>query len=267
MKLAIQEGMLPGESLPAKLAAAESWGFEGIELSQAGLPERLPDVRSAFAGRSIRVSTICGSGRQDIVTADAAERGRRAASVRMLLDCAGELGAEGLVFVPIRQPERLPDLTPLYGERQLAEEMCVAILGDLASYAAARGTRLLLEPLIRYEAWFVRSLPDAAAICGRVDSPGLAVMGDLFHMATEEDDVPTSIRLAGAWLRHIHLADSNRLQPGTGHTDFVAAFRALRDGGYDGYMALECSIRGDHAVALPETAGYLRRCIAEAARR
>jgi len=256
MKLAIQETMLPGDSLTAKLDAAEAWGFEGVEVSHAGLPERLSEVERAFAGRSLRVSTICSSGRHDIVALAAAERA--------LLDCAGELGAVGVVCVPIRQPERLPDLSPLYGERQLAEELTVAILGDLAPYAASRDTLLLLEPLVRYEAWYVRSLTDALAICHRVASPGLAVMGDFFHMNTEEANMPRSIVEAGGLLRHIHLADSNRMQPGTGHTDFVRSFRALMSVDFSDYMALECGIAGDPAVALPETGSFLRRCIAEA---
>ena len=72
-------------------------------------------------------------------------------------------------------------------------------------------------------------------------------------LAAEEDDLGGSIRAADG-----HLADSSRLQPGTAHTDFAGAFRALRDIGFEGYMAMECGIRGDEEVALPETVRYLR---------
>lgn len=74
----------------------------------------------------------------------------------------------------------------------------------------------------------------------------------------EEDDLGGSIRAADGHLAHVHLADSSRLQPGTAHTDFAGAFRALRDIGFEGYMAMECGIRGDEQVALPETVRYLR---------
>ena len=52
--------------------------------------------------------------------------------------------------------------------------------------------------------------------------------------------------------RHVHLADSQRLQPGTGHTDFRAAFKALKKAGFKDYMALECGVRGPHTKALTE---------------
>ncbi len=45
--------------------------------------------------------------------------------------------------------------------------------------------------------------------------------------------------------RSVHVDDSNRLQPGTGHLDFAAALGALRTVGYDGWRALECRLRGD----------------------
>jgi sugar phosphate isomerase/epimerase len=83
-------------------------------------------------------------------------------------------------------------------------------------------------------------------------------MGDLFHMNIEEDDLGGSIRAAGGHLAHVHLADSSRLQPGAGHTDFAGAFEALRGVGFGGYMAMECGIRGDARQVLPEVVRHLR---------
>jgi sugar phosphate isomerase/epimerase len=77
-------------------------------------------------------------------------------------------------------------------------------------------------------------------------------------MNVEEDDPPASLRAAGERLGHIHLADSNRAHPGTGHVDFGAALVTLEDIGFDGYMALECGLRGDPEVVLPEVAGFLK---------
>ncbi|HEY0128042.1 MAG TPA: TIM barrel protein, partial [Rubrobacteraceae bacterium] len=57
---------------------------------------------------------------------------------------------------------------------------------------------------------------------------------------------------------HVHLADSNRVQPGAGHTDFARAFEALRSVGFEGYMAMECGIRGDAREVLPEVVRHLR---------
>jgi sugar phosphate isomerase/epimerase len=96
-----------------------------------------------------------------------------------------------------------------------------------------------------------------------VGGPGCRMMADLFHMNIEEDDMPRSIREAGPAIANVHLADSQRQLPGSGHTDFASCFRALKEIGYDGFMGLECSIRGEPKAALGECVGYVRRLWAE----
>jgi hypothetical protein len=55
----------------------------------------------------------------------------------------------------------------------------------------------------------------------------------------------------------VHVDDSNRLQPGTGHMDFGAVLGALHALGYDGWLALECRLRGTPEIALPAAARFL----------
>jgi len=43
-----------------------------------------------------------------------------------------------------------------------------------------------------------------------------------------------------------------------GHTIFARAFEALRSVGFEGYMAMECGIRGDAREVLPEVIRHLR---------
>jgi sugar phosphate isomerase/epimerase len=83
------------------------------------------------------------------------------------------------------------------------------------------------------------------------------VCADLFHMNIEEDDPVKAIVDTGDRLAHVHVDDSNRLQPGTGHLDFAAAFGALQAIGYDGWLALECRLRGEPAEALARTTRFL----------
>jgi sugar phosphate isomerase/epimerase len=120
------------------------------------------------------------------------------------------------------------------------------------------GAVVLLEPLNRYEDHMLNRLEQACELCEELGLESVKVMGDLFHMSIEEDDIAAAIRRASRHLRHVHLADSNRLQPGAGHTDFAAAFTVLREIGFEGYLALECGIRGEAATVLPEVARRLR---------
>lgn len=63
----------------------------------------------------------------------------------------------------------------------------------------------------------------------------------------------------------VHVADSNRLQPGLGHTDFGPALQALKQIGFTGYMALECHLQGEPKAALAATARYMRSLYDQAA--
>jgi sugar phosphate isomerase/epimerase len=65
-------------------------------------------------------------------------------------------------------------------------------------------------------------------------------VADFFHMNIEERDPAEAIRAAGRRLRHVHVADSNRRQPGAGHLDFPSLLGALRTIGFDGWLTLEC---------------------------
>ncbi len=82
-------------------------------------------------------------------------------------------------------------------------------------------------------------------------------MADLFHMTIEEAHIPVSLRAAGPLVAHLHFADSSRLEPGTGHTDFASAFAALP--GFTGWGAIECRLSGPPETALPAALAYLRR--------
>lgn len=137
--------------------------------------------------------------------------------------------------------------------------MLIEGVTELGEHARAEGVVLLLEPLNRYEDHMLNKVADAGALCEEVGLESVKVMGDLYHMNIEEDDIPRSIRDAGRHFAHVHLADSNREQPGTGHVDFRAAFAALNDIGFDGYLAMECGLRGEPRTVLKEVAHHLKR--------
>ena len=258
MKLAVQEGLIPGRCLAEKLDLAASCGFEGVEVGGAGLLDRTDEVLKAIENHPVAVSSICAGFRGCPLGAAKSERDLAFADMKDLLQLGGELGAVGLIFVPVFGPPRLPDLSPWKRAEAMEQEMLVELLGPMALTAQKAECLLLLEPLNRYETHLIKRLSDAVAVVNRVRRRGLAIMADFFHMSIEEDSIPAAIRAAGKHIRHIHLADSQRLQPGTGHTAFRAGFKALKEIGFSDYMALECGVRGKPAVALPECVKFLK---------
>ena len=106
---------------------------------------------------------------------------------------------------------------------------------------------------------FLKILDDAVGICKQINSPNVQIMADFFHMSIEEQDIAESIEKAGSYIRHVHLADSTRLLPGCGHTDFQSGFAALKSVGFLDYMALECGIRGAAEEELPKSVRYMKQ--------
>ena len=86
----------------------------------------------------------------------------------------------------------------------------------------------------------------------------MRLLADLFHMNIEERDPFAALHAARQYLGYVHLADNTRLEPGTGITDFMAAFRELRQIEFDGWCAVECRLSGRPDDVLPRSAQYLR---------
>ncbi len=268
MKLSCQEHLVPGDTFADRLANLAAWGYEGVELTGGDgcLLAREDEIKAALADSPIQASTICGGQTNQFIHRDQANRETSVRELREALRLTAAVGAIGCIMVPLfnRDP-RVLSLEPYATTEQLQRDLLVTLLRPLAQEAADLGVCILIEPLIRYESNFPQDLAEAAAICDEVDSPGLKLMADFFHMNVEEADIAASLTAAARHVRHIHLADSNRQVPGRGHTDFVSGFRALRAIGYDGYGALECSVAEPRDQTLQETAHYLQRCLEQAA--
>lgn len=260
MRLACQEGLAPGKDAAEKFANIKRAGYEGVEVGGRGLVDRLKEVKAASKAAGIPVSTVCAGYGGCPLDASPAERQKALDDIRRILDAAAALKAVGMIFVPIFGGPRVPDLSPWMKPAELEDELVVKIMDGLADHAMKAGTLLILEPLNGYETHFVKTLGHAVRLCERVNKPkGLKMMADFFHMGLEERNVADSIRAAGKWICHVHLADHPRILPGCGNSDFKKGFAALREIGYKNYMALECGVPDpDKMAALKKTATFLK---------
>ena len=264
MRLATQEGLVPGRDLVERAQRAREYGFEGIELWGSGVAERVAEIRRATGDAGIAVACICAGYRGSPLAKERKEREEALTDIAALLAAAGELGAAGVIVVPIFGSPQVPDLHPWKGARAIERELLLSELPRMNEAAAAAGCHVLLEPLNRYETHFVRTVADAAEYC-RVDGLGsVAVMADFFHMSIEEGDIAAALAAHAALVRHVHLADSNRQLPWHGHTDFVPGLRALARAGYSGWLSLECGVPGEARELLPRCAAHLRDLVAQA---
>lgn len=264
MKLSCQEGLVPGSSFAEKLRNLEKYGFEGVELNGGALndPDGFAERKAALKDSPVRASSICGGHPAELVHPDSRRRQAAADALRRHLDCAAELGARGPITVPIfNGNDRVPDLSPWKTRAEIERELLLAMLAPLAEHASANGVAVLLEPLNRYESNALPQQVHGASVVRELGGKGVRLMSDVFHMSIEEPDMPATIRACGDVIGHVHLADNTRKEPGSGDVAWPAIMAALKEAGFDGYMAFECGLSGPAAEVLPRSAALLKRCI------
>jgi D-psicose/D-tagatose/L-ribulose 3-epimerase len=122
-------------------------------------------------------------------------------------------------------------------------------LSEAARDAEAANVSLCLEPLNRFETYFLNTAEDAVRLAEDVGSPSVRVMVDTFHMNIEEKDPAAAVRKTGRLLCHFHCSENDRGTPGTGHVDWPGVFGALRVIGYDGWLVIESFVLGNEAIA------------------
>lgn len=251
----MRENMAPGGTLRERLAALGRMGYEGVEpLASTSLP--VDEIKAAFAASSIRPCVIGGS--RLLFDPDKDLRAEGMAQMRHGIELAAEIGSPGILIAAFMTPD-WPDLSPIGTGPELKRRVLVAQLQELAPLAESRGVQFVLEPLNRYESNVIRSLDDGVALCEQIGSPAARIMADFFHMQIEEDDIPASIRAAGPYIVHVHVAGSSRKQPNIGHLDLKPGFRALKEIGYEGPISLEHRVVGSPEEALTEAGRFVRR--------
>jgi D-psicose/D-tagatose/L-ribulose 3-epimerase len=235
------EAASTGEAID-RVAAA---GYPAIEI--AAVPEL--DVRAAcgrLAARGLTVSSMCwiGLGYPERDCSHESKRIRRQAGdyLRSCLDQAHALGARTLVLVPTFRTQ--PDPSGREAELDRAAQTIASAIDGMP----ADGVVIALEALNRYETHLLRTLADADRLRRLIDSPNVRLMADVFHMNIEEDSIAASLRAHAEHIVHVHLADSQRREPGSGHLDFAAVFEALADNAYSGTLAMEFLPATDAAI-------------------
>lgn len=257
LHLSFQEGTAPGESLQEKLDFMEKLGIEGFEPGGGGLSGRIQEIREALSGRNIKVSAICAGFQGFILAEDPAVKAQFDSSMREIVRAAGELGSTGVIMVPVFnwQSPSLPHT--LETRDYLCEE-----LRKLGDFAESCGTAVILEPLNRQEAFYMRLVADAAAIARDAGSPGVRCMGDFWHMKEETSDYAAFMAAGKKYLRHVHIASrGRRIMPGEdGEKDnYREGFRALKELGYEHYVSFECGCEGERAATVTAAVQLLRK--------
>ena len=213
--------------------------FEGEVAHYERLSHHLKDIGVPATGIGILPEG------KSAVSADAGERRAALDHIKWLIDCTAAIGGD-IMAGPWHQT-----LGQFTGKGQTADELkrCAEVHKQAAQYAAESGITLAVEPLNRFECYFLTSAKQAAALCEAVDEPNYGYLYDTFHFNIEENSLTAAITDTARNIRHVHISENNRGAPGAGHIDFAPVFRTLKQAGYDGWMTVEA-----FGSALPDLA-------------
>ncbi len=223
-------------------------GYHGLEVAPFTLGEdayRMPTaeraaIRRAAADHGVAVSglhwLLVAPAGLSITTADRAARDRTVDVMRRLVGLCADLGGSYLVHGSPAQ-RRLDPADPAG-----SAERAVTAWSAVAAEAQAAGVTYCIEPLARRETDFVNTIEEAARIVERIGSANVRTMLDTSAAGLAEAEPVDA--LVERWMptgmiAHVQLNDRNRRGPGQGEDRFTPILAALKQSGYDGWLAME----------------------------
>ena len=271
-------GWIPGKSDAEKMKQIKNWGMEAVEaagsIGQNHEAAKLLKKMADDAG--LKVSVICGGVGPGPCSGDPEEARQGLDKLKKSLDVAAILECNGVIFVPAfnREQEKLNRTHQQLRQSLIdidpnTKEIKGGFLKEAGDYAASLKTNVILEPLNRKEAWFLRQIADAASICRDTQSEGVKTMGDFYHMFYEETCDMGAFISGGKYVKHVHFGSGNkRIMPGQDPAQsFVSGFRGLKFIGYQDFMSFECGCLGGDdkgAEEVPKVLDFIRKSWEEA---
>ncbi|MEM2902402.1 MAG: sugar phosphate isomerase/epimerase family protein [Candidatus Bathyarchaeia archaeon] len=241
MKYSVSNWIYGEEPIEKTLKRLSKFGYDGVEVK--GAPERydVGELRDVLSSYDLEVSSICGlwpwdntdhMKSNDLANPDEKVRTKAVKYVKDCLTFGSQLGASCMVVVVggCGKTMRLHEKEWEFGVES------VRLAGK---HAEDVGVTMAIEPINRYELFLLNNVDQGLRFVKDVNMDGVKLMLDTFHMNIEETDPAASIRKAGEYLVHLHVADSNRQSVGRGHTDFKGIVKSLKEINYKGYLAME----------------------------
>lgn len=213
------------------------WGFDGVEIARFEF-DTFPaaDVRRAAEQNGLE-TVFCSAltGEVSLVTDDAALRRKAIEFVRRAVEVADEVGARTLAGPYCGPVGYLP------GRRRTEDEWKRAVEGlqSLTDTLEAHDVTLALEPLNRFETYFLNTAADAVRLCEEVGNERIGILFDTFHANIEEKSIGQALAVCGRHVKHVHTCENDRGVPGSGHVEWTDVFSVLRKMSYHRWVVIE----------------------------
>ncbi len=212
-------------------------GFDGVEvpmykgrdLPVAALRQGLADTQMECTICSVLIEGM------SLVSEESSIRARAIDQLRENIAVTAETGAR-LIVGPMYAP-----VGYLPGRRRTEEEWQRAVEAwqQLGPWLEQHNVEAAIEPLNRFETYFLNTATDAVRFCDAVGHPKVGVLFDTFHANIEEPDIAAGYSQLARHLKHVHTCENDRGTPGSGHVEWREVFEALSEQHYDGWLTIE----------------------------
>jgi sugar phosphate isomerase/epimerase len=182
---------------------------------------------------------------RNLLARDEAQREKSIQYVKDVVRMVKELDGHMVSVVPGTVGKIVPD-----GRPEEEWKWAVEAMKEIYAYAEASGILIGIEPINRFETYFVNRGDQALALAKAV-GPKCGVCLDTFHMNIEEDDMFEAMRRAKGRVVGFHVADNNRMAPGMGKLNWPKIIQTLREIGYNDVLSVEFCSPLDRTPANP----------------
>jgi D-psicose/D-tagatose/L-ribulose 3-epimerase len=242
LKVAMHNWMRP-EPIETTITRLGRSRYDGLEISGEPAVYDTDHVNGLLREHGLEcwgAVTLMTSGR-DLVHEDHYVRRASVEYVKDTLSLVASLGGKILTVVPSTVGKVVP-----MGSPDDEWKWCVEGLKECQAHAEQVGVRMGVEPLCRFETYFINRHDQALEMAKDVGG-NCGVTLDIFHMNIEEGDWAQALRNAGDRLVDVHVADNNRMPPGQGSIDWDLLVRTLREIGYEDYLTVEFVVPVDRS--------------------
>ena len=219
------------------ISKAKKMGFDGVEIPLMEIEAiNIEKTRRELKRNDVECLGSIGLPlKYDVASSDEETRRRGIEYLKRCVEIISELRGDAINGVIYTAWGKITGKSRTEEEWQYSVES----LKEVCRYARDYGVTLGIEPVNRFETYFLNTAADAVKLVKDVGEPNVKVHLDTFHMNIEEKSFYQPIKDVGELLFHLHCCENDRGVPGTGHVDWEGVFKALSEIGYDRWLVIE----------------------------